>query len=141
MRSHILTWRKWQSEVPVNSEGLRIIPFGNGAERMLGNRNIGSHIINLQLNRHGSAHMYRATLEGIAFSFAYGIEVLKEMGLSVEVMKVGNDNLFQSEVFSNTVANLVNCKIQVMETTGAVGAAKASGVAVGVYNSLGRSVG
>ena len=129
------------SNVPVNSEGLRIIPFGNGAERMLGNRNLGSHIINLQLNRHGAAHMYRAALEGIAYSFAYGIGVLQEMGLSVEVMKVGNDNLFQSRIFSNTVANLVKGEIQVMETTGAVGAAKASGIAAGVYNSVEEALG
>ncbi|TDI64753.1 MAG: carbohydrate kinase, partial [Bacteroidetes bacterium] len=64
------------SEVPVNSVGLRVIPFGNGSERMLGNRNVGSHLINLQLNRHEASHVYRATLEGIAFSFAYGIEIL-----------------------------------------------------------------
>ncbi len=129
------------SEVPVNSEGLRVIPFGNGSERMLGNKNVGSQVINLQLNRHGASHMYRATLEGIAFSFAYGIEVLKEMGLSVEVMKVGNDNLFQSPVFSTTVASLVNSEIQVMETTGAVGAAKAAGIAAGAYKSIDEALG
>ncbi len=129
------------SEVPVNSEGLRVIPFGNGAERMLGNRNVGSHLINLQLNRHGASHVYRATLEGIAFGFAYGIEVLKEMGLSVAVMKVGNDNLFQSPIFSTSVASLVNCEIQVMETTGAVGAAKAAGIAAGAYKSIEEALG
>ena len=129
------------SKVPVNSEGLRVIPFGNGAERMLGNRNVGSHLINLQLNRHGASHLYRATLEGIAFSFAYGIEVLKEIGLSVAVMKVGNDNLFQSPIFSTSVASLVNSEIQVMETTGAVGAAKAAGIAAGAYKSIEEALG
>lgn len=129
------------SEVPVNSEGLRVIPFGNGSERMLGNKNVGSHLINLQLNRHGASHVYRATLEGIAFSFAYGIEILIEMGLSVEVMKVGNDNLFQSPIFSTTIASLVNCEIQVMETTGAIGAAKAAGIAAGAYRSIEEALG
>ena len=123
-------------EIPVGSEGLSVIPFGNGAERMLGNRNLGSHLLNLQLNQHQTAHVYRAALEGIAFSFAYGIEVLKEMGLSVDIMKVGNDNLFQSQIFSRTIATLVNCEIQVLETTGAVGAAKAAGVAAGAYSSV-----
>ena len=129
------------SEIPVGSEGLRVIPFGNGAERMLGNLNLGSHIINLQLNQHHGAHLYRATLEGIAFSFAYGIDVLKEMGLTVEIMKVGNDNLFQSPIFSSTVASLVGCEIQLVETTGAVGAAKASGVAAGTYDSIEEALG
>lgn len=129
------------SEIPVNSEGLQVIPFGNGSERMLGNRNIGSHLINLQLNRHGNAHVCRATLEGIAYSFAYGMEILKEMGLGIDIMKVGNDNLFQSSIFSTTVASLVNCQIQVMNTTGAVGAAKAAGIAAGCYESLEEALG
>lgn len=124
------------SSIPIGSEGLSIIPFGNGAERMLGNRNLGSHLFNVQLNQHQSAHLYRAALEGIAYSFAYGIEVLKEMGLSVGIMKVGNDNLFQSTIFSQTVASLVDCEIQLLETTGAIGAAKASGVAAGAYSSI-----
>jgi len=102
---------------------------------------VGSHLINLQLNRHEASHVYRATLEGIAFSFAYGIEILKEMGLSVEVMKVGNDNLFQSPIFSTTIASLVNCEIQVMETTGAIGAAKAAGIAAGAYRSIEEALG
>ncbi len=122
--------------VPIGSEGLVILPFGNGAERMLNNANIGSHICNMQLNQHGQAHLYRAALEGIAFSFVYGIEILKEMGLDLGIMRVGNDNLFQSSIFAHTIATLVDSQIDVVETTGAVGAAKASGVASGVYVSL-----
>ncbi|MEZ4883171.1 MAG: FGGY family carbohydrate kinase [Chitinophagales bacterium] len=122
--------------IPIGSDGLSILPFGNGAERMLNNANIGSHICNLQLNQHGQAHLYRAALEGIAFSFVYGIEILKEMGLDLSIMRVGNDNLFQSSIFAHTIATLVDSQIDVVETTGAVGAAKASGVASGVYASL-----
>lgn len=129
------------SGVSIGSEGLRIVPFGNGAERMLGNQNLGSHIINLQLNKHGAAHMYRAALEGVAFSFAYGIEILKEIGLLVDILKVGNDNLFQSNVFSTTLAALTGCEINVMETTGAVGAAKAAGIAAGIYNDIEEAIG
>jgi len=127
--------------VAIGADGLRIVPFGNGAERMLGNHNLGTHIINLQLNKHGKAHMYRAALEGIACSFAFGIDILKDMGLNIDVLKVGNDNLFQSNVFSTTLAALAGCEIQVMETTGAVGAAKASGVAAGVYSNLEEAIG
>lgn len=122
--------------VPVGSDGLRIIPFGNGAERILMNENPGAQINNLQFNRHGRAHFYRAALEGIAFSFVYGFEVLKGLGLNPEVIKVGNDNLFQSEVFSQTIANLLHCSIEVIQTTGAVGAAKGSGLGAGIYKSL-----
>lgn len=124
------------STVPVGSEGLRIIPFGNGSERMLADQNTGAQINNLQFNRHSSAHMYRAALEGIAFSFVYGIQILKEMGLNLELMKVGNDNLFQSKVFSETISSLLVCDIEVIKTTGAVGAAKASGVAIGQFNTV-----
>lgn len=124
------------SSVEVNSDGLRIIPFGNGSERILENKNVGAHFINLQFNRHHKAHFYRAALEGIAFSFIYGIEIMKEIGMEVKVIKVGNDNLFQSAVFSNTISNILECEIEMLDATGAVGAAKASGVGIGYYNTL-----
>jgi xylulokinase len=124
------------AEVPVGAKGLRVLPFGNGAERMLGNRSPGAHLINLDFNRHGRAELYRAGLEGIAFAFVYGMQILKDMGLQLSVIRVGNDNLFQSDTFSTTIATLVDSKIEVMNTTGAIGAAKAAGVATGMYPSL-----
>lgn len=117
-------------EVPIGADGLRILSFGNGAERMLENNNIGAQINGLNFNRHGQAHLYRAALEGIAFAFVYGMEILQGMGLDTQLMRVGNDNLFQSSVFSETIATLMNCKIEVIETTGAVGAAKGAGMAI-----------
>lgn len=127
---------KLAAGVPIGSEGLRMLPFGNGAERMLENRNPGATIRNLHFNRHGQAHFYRAALEGIAFSFVHGVGILQEMGLQTQVIRVGNDNLFQSAIFSETIATLLDCRIEMVETTGAVGAAKASGVAAGVYPGL-----
>lgn len=124
------------SSVPINSEGLRILPFGNGAERVLNNKEIGSHIINLQFNRHHRAHFYRAALEGIAFSFNYGLEILKDMGIKVDSIRVGNDNLFQSEVFSSTISMISQSEIEVIGTSGAVGAALAAGYGQGTYSSL-----
>ena len=128
------------STVPPGADGLRMLPFGNGAERMLGNCNLGAQIHNLQFNRHKRAHFYRAALEGIAFSFVYGMDILKGMGLNVQVIRVGNDNLFQSKIFSNTISNLVGSRIEMVETTGAAGAAKASGLAIGIYNSIEEAV-
>jgi xylulokinase len=124
------------ASVPVGADGLRILPFGNGAERMLNNLDLGAQVNGLQLNRHTAAHLYRAGLEGIAFSFVYGVQLLKEMGLGISVMRVGNDNLFQSAVFSKTIATLLGCSIDVVQTTGAVGAAKAAGVATGIYPDI-----
>ena len=129
------------SGISIGSEGLRILPFGNGAERMLGNENMGAQINNLQFNRHKKAHFYRAGLEGIAFSFVYGIQVLREMGFTIKVMRVGNDNLFQSKVFADTIASLVDCEITVVETTGAVGAAKAAGLKTGFFKTLKEAIG
>jgi len=127
------------SSIPVGSDGLRIVPFGNGAERMLENANPGAQVNNLQFNRHTRAHFYRAALEGIAFSFAYGFQMMKDFGLNLNVLKVGNDNLFQSDIFSQTIANLLNTPIEIIETTGAVGAAKASGFGLGHYSDLDES--
>lgn len=124
------------ASVPIGADGVRILPFGNGAERMLGNRVVGSRIAGLNFNRHEKRHLYRAALEGIAFSFVYGIEVLEKLGISAKILRAGNDNLFQSAIFSNTIAALTGAEIELIATTGAVGAAKAAGVPVGIYDSV-----
>jgi xylulokinase len=132
---------KMSNKIPVGSDGLRIIPFGNGSERMLGNENMGAQVHNLQFNRHGKAHFYRAALEGIAFSFVYGMKVLQELGLNVSVLRVGNDNLFQSAIFSATISNLLGCQIELIKTTGATGAAIASGVGIGLWKEASEGLG
>ena len=126
--------------IPVGSDGLRILPFGNGAERMLNNVNSGASINNLQFNRHTRVHLYRAALEGIAFSFVYGFQLLKNLGLTPKKIKVGNDNLFRSNVFSTTIANLLDTSIELVDTSGAEGAARASGIVVGEYSNLEEAV-
>jgi len=124
------------SSVDIGSEGLSFMPFGNGAERMLGNRSIGASYRNIQFNRHTKAHMTRACLEGIAFSFAYGIDCMKDTGLSPELIRAGNDNMFQSAIFSKTIASLTGTVIKLKSTTGAVGAALGAGYGIRHYTSL-----
>jgi len=122
--------------VPIGSGGVCLLPFGNGAERMFKHKHIGSHILNLELNRHARADIYRASLEGVAFSFVYGMNILKEVGLAVDVIRVGNDDMFRSEIFATTISTLMGSRIEVMETNPATGAAKAAGIAIGRYTSL-----
>ncbi len=128
------------SSVPVGSEGICVLPFGNGAERIFHNRNLESHIYNLSFNRHTRAHLYRASLEGVAFTFVYGFQLLQEMGLEVDRIRVGNDNMFQSKTFSKTIATLLGTPIEVVETTGAIGAAQAAGVGSGIYQNLAEAL-
>ena len=116
---------KLAATIPVGSDGVVILPFGNGAERMLNNQNPGTRITNINLNNHGKAHLCRAALEGIAFSFVYGMEILKSDGIAPRVIRAGNDNLFRSEIFSNTIAALIDQEIEIYNTTGAIGAARA----------------
>ena len=113
-------------QAPIGSNGLQVFPFGNGAERMLDNKIVNGHISNINFNIHDNNHMVRATLEGIAFAMIYGIEILKNDGVDIENLKVGNDNLFLSDVFSKTIADTLGISIQMLEATGAEGAAKAS---------------
>ena len=124
------------ASIPVGSEGLRILPFGNGAERMLNSQNTGASTFNLNFNKHNRAHLLRASLEGIAFSFVYGIDILRKDGVDLSAIRAGNDNLFRSEIFSNTIATLVGADINIIDTTGAVGAARAAGVSIGNFKSL-----
>ena len=128
------------SKVPVGSDGVIVIPFGNGAERMLNNKNIGTQFCNLNLNKHSHVHLYRAALEGIAFSFAYGMEKLKNDNDVTSVIRAGNDNLFRSEIFSNTLATLIDHEIEIYNTTGAVGAARAVGLTDGDFEKFGKSI-
>ncbi|MEM9261565.1 MAG: FGGY-family carbohydrate kinase, partial [Bacteroidota bacterium] len=113
---------------------------GNGPERMLGNRHIGAHLLGLDLNRHDKKYLVRAGLEGIAFAFVYGMRVMQGLGVDLSTIRVGNDNLFQSAVFANTIATLTGATIEVHNTTGAVGAALAAGVAVDLAPDLGSAL-
>ena len=126
--------------VPVGSQGVVVIPFGNGAERMLNNKIVGTHICNLNLNTHSEGHLCRAALEGIAFSFVYGMDILKADNAVINVIRAGNDNLFRSEIFSNTVATLIGHDIEIYNTTGAVGAARAVGLTDGDFKKFGAHI-
>ncbi|WPR70083.1 FGGY family carbohydrate kinase [Flavobacterium sp. NG2] len=127
-------------EVQVGSDGVVVIPFGNGAERMLNNQEIGTRLVNVNLNNHQKGHLCRAALEGIAFSFIYGMEIMKSDGIEIKVMRAGNDNLFRSAIFSNTIATLMNCEIQIYKTTGAIGAARAAGLHEGDFEKFGKNI-
>ena len=124
------------ANAPVGSEGLVVLPFGNGAERMLNNQNKGARMSNLNFNVHKKEHLFRAALESIAFSFVYGINMLKKDGVDLSVIRAGNDNLFRSELFSNTITTLSGADINIIDTKGAVGAARAAGVGAGAFKSL-----
>lgn len=128
------------SEIPVGSDGVCILPFGNGAERMLNNQSIGTRLVNINLNNHTKAHLCRAALEGIAFSYLYGMEILKSDGIKASVIRAGNDNLFRSEIFANTVATLIEQEIEIYNTTGAIGAARAAGLHKGDFEAFGKVI-
>ncbi len=128
------------SKIPVGSDGVQVIPFGNGAERMFNNKNIGTQICNINLNTHSHGHLYRAALEGIAFSFVYGMEILKGDNALINVIRAGNDNLFRSEIFSNTVATLIGHEIEIYNTTGAIGAARAAGLIDKDFKNFGDNI-
>jgi xylulokinase len=128
------------AEIEVGSDGVCLIPFGNGAERMLDNRDIGTRLIHVNLNNHHKGHLCRAALEGIAFSFVYGIEILKSDGIRVDVIRAGNDNLFRSDIFACTIATLISHEIEIYDTTGAIGAARAAGLHKGNYEAFGKSI-
>lgn len=119
--------------VPVGAEGLSIIPFGNGAERVLQNENPGASVHGLQFNIHTKAHMVRAAQEGIAFSFAYGMEVMAAMGMEIKTIKAGHANLFLSPLFRRTLAAVTGATIELYETDGSVGAAYGAGIGAGIY--------
>lgn len=122
-------------EVPIGSEGLTIIPFGNGAERLLGNKDVGCSIHGLNFNIHKKAHLLRAAQEGIVFSFAYGMEIMHAMGMDIQTIKAGHANMFLNPMFRTTLASVTGATIQLYDTDGAAGAAKGAGMGVGIYHT------
>lgn len=119
--------------ISIGSEGLFFYPFGNGAERVLENKNPGAMVKGLQFNTHHRAHMARAAQEGIVFSLYYGITIMKEMGMNVNKVRAGHANMFLSEVFAEAFANTTQASLELYDTDGATGAARAAGVGVGLY--------
>jgi len=126
--------------IAIGSDGVVLLPFGNGAERMLNNQNIGTRLVNINLNNHHKGHICRAALEGIAFSFMYGMEILKSDGINPKVMRAGNDNLFRSKIFGNTVATLIGQDIEIYNTTGAIGAARAADLHKGDFQRFSKTI-
>ncbi len=121
------------ASVPVGSEGVSVIPFGNGAERVLENRETGCSIHGLNFNRHTRAHIVRAAQEGIVFSFCYGMEVMRDMGMDIHQIHAGRANMFLSPLFRDTLATTSGATIGLYETDGSVGAAKGAGMGAGIY--------
>ena len=128
------------SSVSIGSDGVTIHPFGNGAERVLNNKTLGTRMANINLNNHTKAHLCRAALEGIAFSFVYGMEIMKSDGIAPKVVRAGNDNLFRSDIFSNTITTLIGQEIEIYNTTGAIGAARACELHKGDYGTFGQRI-
>lgn len=121
--------------ISVGSEGLSVLPFGNGSERMLGNKDIGCIISNLSFNIHSNKHLLRASHEGIAYAFHYGMEIMKSIGIKPSVIRAGNANMFLSPIFRDTLAGISGATIELYNTDGAQGAARGAGLGTGVYKS------
>lgn len=124
---------KLAAKAPVGSAGVSILPFGNGAERMLGNRETGCSVHGVNFNMHDRSHLMRAAQEGIVFSFKYGIEVMEQMGMRVSRIHAGHANMFLSPIFRETLAGVTGAVIELYDTDGSVGAAKGAGIGAGIY--------
>ncbi|MGL4851991.1 MAG: xylulokinase [Phocaeicola sp.] len=124
---------EYAASVPIGSDGVSILPFGNGAERMLNDREIGCSMHGINFNLHGKAQLVRAAQEGIVFSFKYGIEIMEEMGIPVQKIHAGHANMFLSPLFRTTLAGVTGAVIELYNTDGSVGAAKGAGIGAGIY--------
>ena len=123
------------ASVPIGAEGLSILPFGNGAERMLQNKQVDCSMHGLNFNTHNKAHIARAAQEGIVFSFKYGMDIMNEMGIDIQVIRAGHANMFLSPIFREALAGVTGAIIELYDTNGAVGAAKGAGIGAGIYRT------
>ncbi len=123
------------ASVPIGSDGLLVLPFGNGAERILNNRMIGAHILNIDFNKHTNGHLYRAAQEGIAFAFRYGLDIMRQNGMTPKVIRAGKANMFLSNVFTEAFVNATGVPVELYESDGSIGAALGAGIGAGFFKS------
>ncbi len=123
------------AKINAGADGLCVLPFGNGAERMLQNKLVGAHFHNIDLNLHGQAHIFRATQEGIAFAFRYGLDIMRENGMNPTVIRAGKANLFLSELFIEAFVNVTQVPVELYKADGSAGAAIGAGIGNSVYSS------
>lgn len=123
------------AQSPIGSKGLKVLPFGNGAERMLNNKYTGAQLVGIDLNTHHQADIFRAVQEGIAFSFRYGLDIMRENGMNPKVIRAGKANLFLSEVFAQTFVDVTGVPVELYDNDGSVGAALGAGIGAGIFNS------
>ncbi len=121
--------------VSPGSNGLKILPFGNGAERILHNRVLGAQFIDLDFNAHGRSHVYRASQEGIAYAFRYGLDIIRENGMDPSVIRAGRANLFLSDLFAEIFVDVTQVPVELYENDGSVGAALGAGIGAGIFAS------
>lgn len=124
---------KEAAKIAAGSEGLLILPFGNGAERMLNNKIVGSSINDIDLNKHTPAHLYRAAQEGIAYAFRYGLDIMRENNIQPTVIRAGKANMFLSDVFIDAFVNVTNVPVELYENDGSVGAALGAGIGAKIF--------
>jgi len=130
------TMNEMAASIPAGSDGLSILPFGNGAERIFNNKIIGAQMLGIDLNKHSAAHIYKAAQEGIAFAFRYGLDIMRENKLAPSVIKAGQANLFLSPVFTHAFVNATGVPVALYNVEGSVGAALGAGIGAGIYKDL-----
>ena len=123
------------AQAPIGSKGLRVLPFGNGAERMLNNKYTGAQLNGIDLNTHGQSEIFRAVQESIVFAFRYGLDIMRENGMNPKVIRAGKANLFLSEVFAQTFVDVTGVPVELYENDGSVGAALGAGIGAGIFGS------
>lgn len=127
---------KLAGQIAIGSNGLSVLPFGNGAERVLNNKNVGSVLGGINFNIHQKGHILRAAQEGIVFSFKYGMDIMQNIGINASVIRAGKANMFLSPIFRDTLAGITGATIELYNTDGSVGAARGAGVGSGYYKSF-----
>ncbi len=118
---------------PIGSKKLYTLPFGNGAERMLRDRVLQASVNEIDFNRHTQAELFRSVQEGVAFSFRYGLDILRANGMMPSNIRAGNANMFLSDVFCQAFVGVTNTPLELYENDGSAGAAIGAGIGAKVY--------
>ncbi len=89
--------------IPPGSDGLVVLPYFSGARTPVNDEGARGAILGLTLC-HTGEHLYHALLEGVGYEIKHHVDVMRESGVDVNVMRAvggGAQNVLWTQVVSD----------------------------------------
>ena len=123
-------------KVPAGAEGLLYLPYLMGERSPYLDPNAKGVFFGLT-PRHHKAEMLRAVMEGVTFSLKDCLEIIQQMGVTVNEVRASGGGA-KSEPWRRMQADIFNTTVVTVNSSeaSALGVALLAGVGAGIYHSI-----